>query len=106
MHYTLIVARMAAEDSDRVSTIWSESDATELPHLIGVRHRSLFRFHDLYFQLIGSEGGLGERIEAMRGHPLFREVNERLRPHIAAYDPATWRGPADAMAKEFYSWDA
>lgn len=106
MHYTLIVARMAPEDEQRVAGIWAESDATELPHLIGVEQRRLFRFHGLYFQLIGSRGELGPRIEDMRGHPLFRDVNERLRPHIGAYDPGTWRGPADAMAKEFYSWSA
>lgn len=106
MQYTLIVARMAPEDTDSVSGIWADSDATELPRLIGVKHRRLFRFHGLYFQLIGSEDGIGERIEGMRGHPLFRDVNERLKPHIQAYDPLTWRGPKDAMAKEFYSWNA
>jgi cyclase len=106
MHYTLIVARMAAEDSEPVAKVWAESDATELPHLIGVRHRRLFRFHGLYFQLIGSEQEIAPRVQEMRGHPLFQDVNERLRPHISAYDPATWRGPADAMAKEFYSWNA
>jgi cyclase len=106
MQYTLIVARMNEGDSGRVSEIWADSDATELPYLAGVKERRLFRFHGLYFQLIGSEDGLGERIEGLRGHPLFRDVNERLRPHIAAYDPATWQGPADAMAKEFYSWNA
>jgi cyclase len=106
MHYTLIVARMPAEDADSVARIWAESDATRLPHLIGVKHRRLFSFHGLYFQLIGSEDALGERIGRMRDHPLFQDVNERLKPHISAYDPATWRGPADAMAKEFYSWNA
>ncbi|MGP4088699.1 MULTISPECIES: TcmI family type II polyketide cyclase [unclassified Streptomyces] len=106
MQYTLIVARMAPEDSGVVSDIWAESDATELPHLVGVKHRRLFQFHGLYFQLIGSEGDIGGRIEEVRGHHLFQDVNEKLKPHIAAYDPVTWRGPADAMAKEFYSWNA
>ncbi|MCY0962424.1 TcmI family type II polyketide cyclase, partial [Streptomyces sp. H27-H5] len=30
----------------------------------------------------------------------------RLKPFIGAYDPATWRSPADAMAKRFYDWEA
>ncbi|MFJ8436188.1 TcmI family type II polyketide cyclase [Kitasatospora sp. NPDC094019] len=106
MQYTLIVARMSPGDAGRVSDIWAESDATELPHLIGVHHRRLFRFHDLYFQLIGAEDGLAERVEAARAHPLFRDVNERLKPFIGAYDPTTWRGPRDAMAQEFYTWNA
>lgn len=106
MQYTLIVARIAPEDTGRVADVWSESDATELPHLVGVKHRRLFQFHGLYFQLIGSEERLGDRIEEVRGHHLFQDVNEKLKPHISAYDPLTWRGPADAMAKEFYSWNA
>ncbi len=106
MQYTLIVARMAPEDSEAVSGIWADSDATELPHLIGVRERRLFSFHNLYFQLIGAQDGLAARVDDMRGHPLFQDVNERLKPHISAYDPVTWRGPRDAMAKEFYSWNA
>lgn len=106
MHYTLIVARMAEEDREPVSRVWAESDATELPHLIGVRQRRLFQFHGLYFQLIGSEQDPAQRIQELRGHPLFQDVNEGLKPYISAYDPTTWRGPADAMAKEFYSWNA
>jgi cyclase len=106
MQYTLIVARMAPEDGERVSGIWAESDATELPHLVGVAHRRLFQFHGLYFQLIGSEEAIGERIEGVRGNPLFQDVNQKLKPYINAYDPLTWRGPSDAMAREFYSWNA
>lgn len=106
MHYTLIVARMAPEDRQRVHDIWAESDATELPYLVGVTHRRLFQFHGLYFQLIGSEEPIGRRIEEVRRHPLFQDVNAKLKPHIDAYDPVTWRGPSDAMAKEFYAWNA
>lgn len=106
MQYTLIVARMAPEDSERVAGIWAGSDATDLPRLAGVSHRRLFHFHGLYFQLIGSEEGIAERVDGLRGHPLFQDVNERLKPHITAYEPSTWRGPRDAMAKEFYAWNA
>ncbi|MFJ9084532.1 MULTISPECIES: TcmI family type II polyketide cyclase [unclassified Streptomyces] len=106
MQYTLIVARMDPQDTDRVADIWAESDATDLPHLVGVQHRRLFQYQGLYFQLIGSEERIGDRIEEVRGHELFQDVNEKLKPHIGAYDPQTWHSPADAMAKEFYSWNA
>lgn len=106
MQYTLIVARMKPEDTGRVADVWAESDATDLPHLVGVKQRRLFQYQGLYFQLIGSEERIGGRIDEIRGHELFQDVNEKLKPHIAAYDPLTWRGPADAMAKEFYSWNA
>ncbi|WP_372410347.1 TcmI family type II polyketide cyclase [Streptomyces luteireticuli] len=106
MEYTLIVARMAPEDTERVSGVWAESDATELPRLAGVRQRRLFRFNGLYFQLIGAEAGMAGRIEGLRGHPLFQDVNRKLKPFIEAYDPLTWRSPRDAMAEEFYAWNA
>lgn len=106
MQYTLIVARMDPEDRERVSEIWAESDATDLPHLVGVKHRRLFEYQGLYFQLIATEEPIGSRVEEVRDHPLFQDVNEKLKPHINAYDPVTWRGPSDAMAKEFYTWNA
>jgi cyclase len=33
------------------------------------------------------------------------KVSVDLKPYIDAYDPATWRSPADAMATRFYHWD-
>lgn len=49
MDRVLIVARMNESDMDAVTDVWAESDATELPALVGVRRRSLFHFHGLYF---------------------------------------------------------
>ncbi|WFE29231.1 TcmI family type II polyketide cyclase [Solwaraspora sp. WMMD791] len=103
MHRTLIVARLQPGHADRVAEVFGESDRTELPHLLGVRSRSLFTFHDLYFHLIDSDQDLGPGLARHRDHPLFTEVSDRLAAHISAYDPG-WRGPADAMATEFYRW--
>lgn len=108
MDRVLIVARMNESDMDAVTDVWAESDATELPALVGVRRRSLFHFHGLYFHLIESEqtAGTEAQIEAMRAHPLFQDVNTKLEKYITAYDERTWRGPKDAMANRFYSWQA
>lgn len=106
MEYTIIVARMASDSAGQVRSIWADSDATELPALLGVQHRRVYQFHGLYFHLIAAEAGLGERLREVRAHALFSDVNEKLKPYITAYDPATWRGPQDAMAKEFYAWNA
>ena len=35
-----------------------------------------------------------------------RLLVEDLKPFIEAYDPKTWRSPADAMATRFYTWEA
>jgi cyclase len=106
VHRGAIVARIKPGSREAVARIFAESDATELPHLARVRHRSLFAYGDVYIHLVEIEGEVGEAIADVREHPLFREISARLETHIEPYDPATWRSPKDAMAEEFYSWDA
>jgi len=120
MHSTLIVARMAPENADDVAKVFTEFDQTEMPGLMGTRRRELFAYRGLYFHLqdfdsadtgsadtgtadTESEGGR-ERIEAAKSHPLFVDVSAKLKQFIEAYDPQTWRSPADAMATRFYHW--
>jgi len=105
MTRTLIVARMDAARAPEVARLFEESDSTELPHLIGVSQRSLFSFHDLYFHLIEAGDDLRTRLHAARTNPLYSELNEQLSEFIKPYSP-DWRGPADAMARSFYSWQA
>lgn len=107
MHSTLIVARMAPEHGEDVARIFTEFDRTDLPHLMGTRRRQLFAYRGLYFHLqdFDTDGG-GEAIERAKTHPAFVRVSADLRPHIDAYDPLTWRSPADAMATRFYRWTA
>ncbi|MEO3745763.1 TcmI family type II polyketide cyclase [Plantactinospora sp. B5E13] len=105
MDRSLIVAKVVPAAEQQVARIFAESDRTELPRLVGVRHRSLFRLHDLYVHLIETEHPGAAAVESVRRHPEFVRVSERLSPHVTPY-LATWRGPADAMARCFYRWDA
>lgn len=102
----VIVARIRPGTSDKVAEVFAESDAGELPRLAGVRHRSLFVLQDLYVHLVETDGDVDGAVEQIRDHELFREISARLEPYIEPYDPATWRSPKDAMAVEFYRWDA
>lgn len=107
MPSVLIVARMAPRAADDVAGLFAEFDTTEMPHLMGTRRRQLFHYKGLYFHLQdfdGDDGGAA--VEEARAHPLFVGISEDLKAHIEAYDPATWRSPADAMATRFYVWDA
>lgn len=104
MHSTLIVARMAQERREDVHALFSKFDQTEMPELMGTRRRQLFNYQGLYFHLQDFDGDGGEAIAAARQHPLFVDISENLKPFITAYDPATWRSPADAMAHRFYDW--
>lgn len=105
MHSTLIVARMDPNSGDDVAQLFAEFDTTEMPQLMGTRRRQLFRYKGLYFHVQDFDADHGEAaIEGARSHPLFVKISEDLKAHIEAYDPVTWRSPADAMATRFYSW--
>ncbi|WP_329132244.1 TcmI family type II polyketide cyclase [Streptomyces sp. NBC_01476] len=104
MHRTLIVARMKPGSAQHIADTFAASDQGELPGLIGVTGRSLFQFGDLYMHLIEAERPPGAEVTRMKDHPEFRAISDSLTEYIEAYDPKTWRGPKDAMAREFYRW--
>lgn len=106
MHRTLIVARMRADAAEPIADIFGRSDTTTaLPELVGVRARSLFQFGELYLHLIEGERPVPQAVAQLQRHPEFRRISADLRPYVSAYDPSTWREPADAMAREFYRWE-
>lgn len=107
MHSTLIVARLEPGASTDVARLFADFDATEMPHRMGTRRRQLFSYRGLYFHLQDfDEDNGGALIEAARNDPRFIAISNDLKPFIEAYDPATWRSPADALASRFYSWEA
>lgn len=102
----LIVARIKPGCRERVAALFAESDTGPLPALAGVRHRSLFALGDVYVHLVEVDDDFASAVDGIRDHPLFRDLSAKLDAYIEPYDPATWRSPADAMAQEFYAWDA
>ncbi|GIE92967.1 TcmI family type II polyketide cyclase [Paractinoplanes rishiriensis] len=107
MHSTLIVARMDPAAGPDVAALFADFDTTDMPHRMGTRRRQLFAYRGLYFHLqdFAVDNG-AEVIEQAKTDPRFVRISEDLKPHIEAYDPATWRSPADAMATRFYDWTA
>ena len=103
MHRTLIVARLQPEAANPIAQIFAESDSTELPEMIGINRRTLFRFHDLYFHLVEADQDITENLYRARSHPLYKDISDRLLDHVRPYDP-NWREPKDAMAQPFYVW--
>ena len=102
----LIVARIKPGSEEKVAEIFAESDATDLPKMTGVRHRSLFVLEDIYVHLVEMDENFDESVAAVRDHSLFKEISKKLEPYIQPYNPKTWRSPKDATAREFYSWEA
>ena len=102
----VIVARIKPGSEEAVARIFAESDETELPRAAGVRHRSLFVLDDIYIHLVETDDEFAEAVDSVRDHELFQDISRKLDPYIQPYDPATWKSPKDAQAREFYSWDA
>ncbi|MCF6470029.1 TcmI family type II polyketide cyclase [Nonomuraea sp. MG754425] len=104
MHRTLIVAKLrSADNTVPIADTFGESDATDLPHMVGVSRRTLFHFHDLYFHLVEADQDISPNLYKARSHPLYEDINERLAKLVAPYDP-NWKEPKDAMATPFYVW--
>ncbi|MFE7312040.1 MULTISPECIES: TcmI family type II polyketide cyclase [unclassified Streptomyces] len=105
MHHALIVARMKPGSAPDIAEVFAASDRTELPHLVGINRRTLFQFGEVYLHLIESDLPPGPQIAKVHQHPEFTAVSQKLSAYVSAYDPATWRSPKDAMAREFYRWE-
>jgi cyclase len=102
----VIVAKIKPGAEEEVAKLFAKSDATELPGLAGVRHRSLWVLDDVYIHYVETDEDFAEAVDAVRDHPLFKEISAKLDAYITPYDPETWRSPKDAQARQFYAWDA
>jgi hypothetical protein len=100
----LIVARLTPGGTDDVARLFAESDAGELPRALGVTRRDLFSYQDLYFHHVEFEGPAATAMAIAREREDFQRLSDRLGSFVIPYDPATWRSPADAMARRFYHW--
>jgi cyclase len=107
MHSTLIVARMHPQSAAEVAQLFGEFDQSDMPGRMGTKRRELFSYNGLYFHLQDFDGEYGgDQIMQARTDSRFIKISDDLKPHIEAYDPATWRSPADAMASRFYHWES
>jgi cyclase len=106
-HQMIIVARIKPGAQPDVARIFSESDAGQLPVEMGITGRWLYSLEDVYLHLLErAEASIADAMRQNHDNPEFVKIMDDLRPFISAYNPETWRGPEDAVAKEFYSWRA
>ena len=101
----MIVAKIKPGSTDAVAKLFAESDESELPALAGVRHRSLWVLDDIYIHYVELDADFGDTVDAVRDHPLFKEISRKLDEYITPYDPETWRSPKDAQARQFYEFE-
>jgi hypothetical protein len=104
---TLIVARLRPGDTESrqnaIRDLFTASDATELPDVVGVRERRLFTFQDLYFHLVESEESLTRTLTPQHENPLFKAISVAMDEHVTPYRGA-WGGVREASARQFYHW--
>lgn len=105
MDPTLIVAHFKPGSEKQIARLFAESDATELPDLIGVRSRRLYTFHDVYIHLVeGTERPVGPAVDRLHSHPLFQQISKALDDYIVPFE-GRWGNVEQASAKQFYHWD-
>ncbi len=100
---TMIVARIAPGAEPDVARIFGESDASDLPRVLGVTERSLYSLGDAYVHLVEFDRDPAEAMRAAQGMPGFGDISRHLEPFISPY-LSTWKSPADATARRFYTW--
>jgi cyclase len=103
MHRSVIVAKITPGREDDVARVFAASDRTDLPRLVGVLRRELYSLGDLYLHILETGEPTQVALAKARAEPEFSRVSRSLEPFIAPYLP-TWRSPADAVARRFYSW--
>ncbi|MEU4834416.1 TcmI family type II polyketide cyclase [Streptosporangium sp. NPDC023615] len=104
MHTTLIVAHFKPGSEAEIARLFAESDATELPHIIGVKRRKLFTFHDIYIHMVEAEQPVAGPVTSHHDSPLFQKISKALDEHIMPFE-GRWGSIQQASAQQFYHWE-
>lgn len=102
----LFVLRMPPENAPAVAALFAEHDQGDMPRVVGLTRRTLFRFNDLYMHLVEGPDDLLARLAAERERPDFRDIDGKLGAYLQRYDPENWRSIKDSGATPFYTWTA
>lgn len=104
---TVIVAHIKPGAEAEVARVFGESDAGPLPVEMGVTGRWLYSLEDVYVHLLErADASISDAMRQNHEKSAFAKIMDDLSPFISAYKPETWKGPADAVAQEFYRWRA
>ena len=99
----MIIGRLrAGAQKQAIIDAFQESDATELPWLVGAQTRSVFILGDIYVHLIESEMPLEVVLSDMKDHPLFVDIKRRLDRYVEPLSADLYPG----VAEEIYFWSA
>ncbi len=95
----VIIARYEPGSEDEIVKAWERSDATELPHLIGIKSRHVWIQGGIYVHFIEGRTSLPAVLQDYAQHPLFVEAKAELDQYVSLIDPAL-----PPHGKLIYSW--
>ena len=103
----VIVAHIRPGAEPDVARVFAGSDAGPLPVAMGITGRWLYSLDDVYVHLMHrTDAAVAQPMGPGHHAPAFAKVMEDLNGFVSPYSPDTWRGPQDAVAREFYRWRA
>ncbi|MFD0691992.1 TcmI family type II polyketide cyclase [Actinomadura fibrosa] len=104
MFTSLIVTNFVPGSEGKIARLFSESDSTELPALIGVQRRRLYTIRDVYIHLVEADRPISEGLEKHHGNPLFQQISRDLDEYILPFE-GKWGSVHQASAQQFYHWE-
>ncbi|MGN9911268.1 TcmI family type II polyketide cyclase [Phytohabitans sp. LJ34] len=100
----LMVMRMEPQHAGAVAELFTEHDKGDMPHVVGISRRTLFRYQDLYMHLIEADTDVYDKLLAARARDDFQDVNRRLATYLQRYAPERMSELRDSTATPFYTW--
>lgn len=95
----IIVGYHKPGSEEQIVEAFQRSDATELPHLIGVKSRNVWVQGDIYVHLVEAERSLPTVLKEYGQHPLFQEVKAELDQYVSLIYP-----DLPPSARQIYEW--
>lgn len=95
----VIIGRHTPGSEDKIAEAFARSDATELPHLVGVTSRHVWVQGEVYVHFIEGQMSLPTVLREYAQHPLFQEVKAELDQYVSLIYP-----DLPPNGKQIYEW--
>ena len=95
----VIIGKHTPGSEEEIVKAWERSDATELPHLIGVESRHVWVQGDIYVHFVEGKRELPTIMKEYIHHPLYSEVKAELDQYVSLIYP-----DLPAHGKQIYAW--
>lgn len=101
----VIIAKHKPGSEEDIVKAWERSDATDLPHLIGIKSRHVWVQGDIYVHFIEGRTTLPTVLKEYAQNPLYQDAKAELDQYVSLIDPQlpphgkliySWRNGAEA----------